>query len=165
MAVKKCSECGEKVSSTAKTCPHCGAKGPAKKRQETSTAIGCVVLLALVLGPCIYFSSSGGGGGGGSSRSAPSVPKTKEESRKEQIERQFSAWDGSHRGLTKLIKASMNDPDSYDHVETVYWDKGDHLVVKTTFRGKNAFGGVVKNWVMAKIDLEGNVIEVISQGP
>jgi hypothetical protein len=100
-----------------------------------------------------------------SSSAKPAAPKTKEELRKERLERQFSAWDGSHRGLTKLIKASMNDPDSYDHVETVYWDKGDHLVVKTTFRGKNAFGGVVKNWVMAKVDLEGNVIEVISQGP
>jgi hypothetical protein len=59
----------------------------------------------------------------------------------------------------------MNDPDSYDHVETRYSDKGDHLIVKTTFRGKNAFGGVVKNWVIAKVDLNGNVIEVISQGP
>ena len=59
----------------------------------------------------------------------------------------------------------MNDPDSYDHFETVYWDKGDHLIVRTTFRGKNAFGGVVKNWVKAKVDLNGNVIEVIEQGP
>lgn len=59
----------------------------------------------------------------------------------------------------------MNDPGSYKHEETAYWDKGDHLIVKTTFRGKTAFGGVVKNWVMAKIDLNGNVIEVVSQGP
>ncbi len=100
-----------------------------------------------------------------SSSSKPSKPKTKEEIRKEKIEEHFSAWDGSHRGLTKLIKKSMNDPDSYDHVETRYSDKGDHLIVKTTFRGKNAFGGVVKNWVIAKVDLDGNVIEVISQGP
>lgn len=30
MAVKKCKECGEKVSTTAKKCPHCGAKPPKK---------------------------------------------------------------------------------------------------------------------------------------
>jgi len=101
----------------------------------------------------------------GDGESASSTPKTPEEIRKERIEKHFSPWDGSHRGLTALIKESMNDPDSYDHVETGYWDKGDHLIVKTTFRGKNAFGGVVKNWVMAKVDLNGNVIEVISQGP
>ena len=75
-------------------------------------------------------------------------------------------WDGSHIELTKIIKNSMNEPDSYEHVETVYWDMGDHLVIKTTFRGKNAFGGVVKNWVKAKADINtGQVIEVIEQGP
>ena len=85
--------------------------------------------------------------------------------REEQLESQFSAWDGSHRGLTKAIKASMNDPDSYKHVETVYWDREDHLVVKTTFRGKNAFGGVVANWVKAKVDLNGSVLAIVEQGP
>lgn len=89
----------------------------------------------------------------------------REKERRERIEKGFSSWDGSHRGLTKHIKEIMNDPDSYDHVETEYWDKGDHLIVKATFRGKNAFGGVVKNWVMARVDLDGNVIAVISQSP
>ena len=83
--------------------------------------------------------------------------KTPEEIRKERIEGGFSAWDGSHRGLEKLIKKTMNDPDSYQHEETSYSDKGDYLLVKTTFRGKNAFGGVVKNWVIAKADLSGNM--------
>lgn len=40
----------------------------------------------------------------------------------------------------------------------------NHLIVLTTFRGKNAFGGVVKNWVKAKVDLNGNVIAVLDQG-
>ena len=84
--------------------------------------------------------------------------------REEKIRKLFSAWDGSHNGLEKLIKETMNDPDSYKHVETVYWDMGNHLVVRTTFRGKNAFGGVVKNWVKAKISLNGEVMEIIEQG-
>ncbi len=88
-----------------------------------------------------------------------------EEPRKERIEKQFSSWSGSHYGLTKLIKEAMNDPNSFEHVETVYVDKGEYLKVKTTYRGKNAFGGVVKNWVWAKVDLKGNVIEIIEQGP
>lgn len=93
------------------------------------------------------------------------APRTKEETRKEQLSEHFSVWDGSHRGLTTVIRTTMHDPSSYKHVKTVYWDKGDHLIVKTTFRGKNVFGGVVKNWVKAKVDLNGNVIEIISQGP
>jgi len=83
------------------------------------------------------------------------------EARKKKIEFQFSAWDGSHRNLERVIKELMNDPDSYDHVETVFWDVGDHLVVRTTFRGKNRFGGVVKNSVKAKVSLDGKVLEIL----
>jgi len=97
--------------------------------------------------------------------SAMNYVKDIEKKRKELLDKQFSGWDGSHIELTKIIKKSMNDPNSYEHVETVYWDMGDHLVVRTTFRGKNAFGGVVKNWVKAKADINtGHVIEVIEQG-
>jgi len=85
------------------------------------------------------------------------------EERKKKIESQFSAWDGSHRNLERVIKESMNDPDSYEHVKTVYWDRGDYLIVKTTFRGKNAFGGVVKNSVTAKVSLDGQVLQILSQ--
>nr|MBC8555682.1 hypothetical protein [Candidatus Brocadiales bacterium] len=82
------------------------------------------------------------------------------------IKAQFSTWDGSHKNLEKLIKKSMNDPDSYEHVETNAWDMKDHLVVKTTFRGKNAFGGTVTNWVKAKVSIDnGKILEVIEQGP
>ncbi len=85
--------------------------------------------------------------------------------RKELIEKQLSGWDGSHIQLTKLIKKAMNDPNSYEHDKTVYWDMGTHLVVRTSYRGKNAFGGVVRNWVKAKTDIKtGTVLKVIEQG-
>lgn len=83
------------------------------------------------------------------------------EIRKKQIEKQFHFWDGSHRNLEWHIKEIMNDPDSYEHVVTTYWDKGDHLVVTTTFRGKNAFGGVVKNSITAIVSLNGDIIQII----
>lgn len=86
-----------------------------------------------------------------------------EKQREELIKSQFSAWDGSHYGLEKYIKRHMNDPDSYDHVETRYLDKGDRLLVITSFRGKNAFGGVVKNSIAAEVSLDGDVLKVISE--
>lgn len=89
---------------------------------------------------------------------------TKKTDREILIEKQFSAWDGSHPQLESMIKEAMNDPDSYEHVETVYWDLQDHLVIRTTYSGKNAFGGRVKNWVKAKVDFEGNVLEIIDEG-
>lgn len=85
------------------------------------------------------------------------------EARKKKIEVQFSLWDGSHKNLEKAIKNSMNDPNSYDHVETEHWDHGDYLVVRTTFRGKNKFGGVVKNSIKAKVSLDGEVLELLDQ--
>lgn len=87
----------------------------------------------------------------------------KEAARKKTIESCFSAWDGAHRNLERYVKDSMNDPDSYDHDETVYWDMKDYLIVNMTFRGKNAFGGVVKNTVKAKVsaDDQCSVIEIL----
>lgn len=88
-----------------------------------------------------------------------------ETDKKVRIENQFSAWNGAHRNLEQYIKEQMNDPDRYKHVETVYWDRGDYLVVKTTFRGKNAFGGVIKNSITAKVSLDGQILEILAQEP
>lgn len=85
--------------------------------------------------------------------------------RKKRIEAGFSPWDGSHIQLSRIIKKTMHDPKSYKHDETKFWDQGEYIIVNTSFRGKNAFGGVVLNWVKAKCDLDGNVIELIEQGP
>ena len=50
-----------------------------------------------------------------------------------------------------------------DHVDTVQWDRLDDLLVGTTTRGTNAIGGVVTNWVLANVDLTGNVIEAVER--
>lgn len=84
-----------------------------------------------------------------------------EAERKKRIENQFSVWNGSHRNLERYIKSIMNDPSSYKHVETVYWDMKTHLVVRTTFRGKNVFGGVVTNSIKAEVSLNGDILDII----
>lgn len=81
----------------------------------------------------------------------------------EKLEKQFSKWNGSHRNLEEIIKKSMNDPSSFEHVETKYWEQGDHIVVLTTFRGKNAFGGVVTNSIKAKVSLERKILEILER--
>ncbi|MFK4132220.1 hypothetical protein ACI2KR_07995 [Pseudomonas luteola] len=86
------------------------------------------------------------------------------EARQKTIEAQFSGWDGSHRGLERIIKASMNDPDSYEHVKTTYSDMGGNRIrVKEVFRGKNGFGGMVLNSITADFTIDGNLIRVVSQ--
>lgn len=114
-----------------------------------------------ILTVCFFiFIAFGSGDDEESKTNADGTPKTE---RQIKVESQFSSWDGSHRGLTDLIKKSMNDPDSYEHIETRFRDDGDNIYVITKFRGANAFGGKVINTVTARVDFSGNVIEVISQ--
>lgn len=80
--------------------------------------------------------------------------------RKKLIEEQFSSWDGSHLALTRYIKNHMNDPKSYQHVETRYGDRGDFIMITTKFRGKNAFGGVVVQTATAMATIDGDLISV-----
>ena len=87
----------------------------------------------------------------------------KEAKRKKLIEEQFSAWDGSHKGLTRMLKKNMRNPDSYEHIETTYRDDGKSLLIKTSYRGQNGFGGMTIGNVTARVDFNGNVLEVISQ--
>lgn len=74
------------------------------------------------------------------------------------ISTQFSAWDGSHKRLVEIVKDNMNDPDSFSHADTVFFDKGSRVLVKMTFRGSNAFGGIVKSMASANFDLNGELI-------
>ena len=88
--------------------------------------------------------------------------KLDEQKKKDElIKKQFSPWDGSHRNLTNFIKDNLKDPDSYEHIKTVYFDKGDHLIVITSYRGNNSYGGKVVESITAKVDFKGNVIEII----
>ena len=96
-----------------------------------------------------------------SNLNANGTPKTEREA---QLSKYFSAWDGSNPTLERLIKNAMNDPDSYEHIETVYWDMTDHIIVRTVYSGNNAFGGRVKNFVKAKLDNEGELVEIIEEG-
>jgi type IV secretory pathway VirB10-like protein len=77
------------------------------------------------------------------------------------INSQFDPWDGSHIQLTELIKQNMNNPDSFKHVETTYTNLGLHVGIKVyeTFRGTNAFGGVVTNQAIATVDYKTNRIQ------
>jgi hypothetical protein len=84
------------------------------------------------------------------------------EARKKQLEKVFSPWDGSVPQLVELVKGSMNDPDSYKLDETRYIDKGDYLIVYMGYRGTNKFGGVVRAMVKAKVDLNGQVLEILA---
>jgi hypothetical protein len=81
--------------------------------------------------------------------------------RKDSIELQFSAWDGSHYTLERLVKSSIRDPDSYQHIKTLWWDTPNGIIVSTRFRSKNGFGGYSVSYVKAKVNIKGDVVKII----
>jgi ribosomal protein L37E len=166
MALTKCPECGKSdVSDKAEQCPNCGfplkktndsksQEKPNKDKRLSDGQLGCLVFFGILI--LIWAISS-------LFNDSPAEKVTPQQSQKSKVESQFSAWDGSHIGLTKYVKSKMNDPDSYEHVETRFEDKGSHILVATKFRGNNKFGGKVLNTILAKVDYNGNVLEIISQ--
>ena len=79
------------------------------------------------------------------------------------IASQFDRWDGSHIKTREAIQSMMNDPESYENVETRYiqYASNDTLMkVVVKFRGKNQFGGVVTQVYTSLIDTAGNVIDL-----
>lgn len=75
----------------------------------------------------------------------------------------FSGWNGSNKELVSTVKAGMHDPDSFEHVETRYTDRGDSFGILMTFRGTNGFGGTVTQQVTANIDKQTRTLSDVSQ--
>lgn len=70
--------------------------------------------------------------------------------RSEQVQALFFA-DGTNYEVIKLVKKNMNDPKSFEHVETSYADNGADVVVFMKFRGNNAFGAKVLSEAVASV--------------
>ena len=55
----------------------------------------------------------------------------------------FSGWNGSNPQFVEAVKNAMSDPDSFEHVETTYYEKGNDLRIKMIYRGKNAYNATI----------------------
>lgn len=80
--------------------------------------------------------------------------------RETQIKNLFNLWDGSQPMVNMAIERKLHNPKSFEHVKTLYLDKGDYILVTVQFRGSNMLGALVLNTAIAKIDLEGNVLDL-----
>lgn len=105
--------------------------------------------------------------------------------RNEWIKIQFSAWDGAHTELEKIIKKNLNDEKSYEHIATSYRDItnesvrdevnkileeagysarveiGDLFII-TEFSAKNGFGGTVKSVAYGISSYNNNTLGLIA---
>ena len=69
---------------------------------------------------------------------ASQTPKTREEL----IAGYFHAFNNSNHSVVNAVKASLSDPDSFDHVKTEYWDQGKTIRVKMDFKAKNGMNAI-----------------------
>ena len=147
-----CQDCSGQVSKKVKACIHCGAKIKKQPTQVTAKqsfiAIGFLIFMFMGI-----FSSTNDNATSSNDNTLPT-----------QIEEQFSPWDGSHRGLEKLIIESLNDPDSYEHIESSFAKDGDTIRVKTSYRARNGYGGMVTAYVLARYTNSGEIVEILEQG-
>jgi hypothetical protein len=121
-----------------------------KKNPGCLVWIGLLLLIGLIGS---IFSS----GDNSKTTEKKSVPQTNEQ----KVSELQSGYDGSIRSVVKYVKNSMNDPDSFEHVETRtgFYEK-ESFIVSMKYRGKNPFGGVITKYIDLKVDYSGNVISV-----
>lgn len=77
------------------------------------------------------------------------------------IEKQFNALHGDHLKLRVSSKNSLKFPDTYEHIETKYWDNKESksITVKSYFNGKNAFGIPQKQCLIATYSYLGDELK------
>lgn len=132
-----------------------------KKHNDKLTFKGCLSIILifsviLFIGWLIF---------GGEDEPEKETPKIYTQAQKDSIwlDEQFDHYDGSNYASVVAIQSIMNNPKSFEHVETHYVDtrgEGDTaLRVFTKFRGTNAYGAIVTQTFISFIDTSGNVID------
>lgn len=152
MTMRACRKCFEPYDSTASKCPKCGEVSASNTRVYILILVLLAGFLLITYMPrnYIHYPVS----------EAEAAAAEAQAERQKSIKNQFSAWSGSHKELEKYIKSSMHDPSSYEHQHTSYIENGDKLTITTSFRGRNSYGAIVLETVVASVDLNGFIISV-----
>ncbi len=129
MALIACGECGQKVSTEAKACPGCGAKVK-KPVGLLGKLFAAAVLIAIV--QCTLKTQD-------RPPATPSPAKAKASPEEDQHVREVV-------GTLRSLRSLMHDPQSFDVESATRAPDGSICIV---YRGKNAFGAVVRNRVVA----------------
>lgn len=159
MALIKCKECDEPMSSSAAACPHCG------KRRTSATTKGCMWLIILVAVASVFaYNMTRDQHQAEASRRAALTPEQRAlEDAAEAAARLPTAFRGA---CLIALKRQLNDPGSAQFGSTTGWpvnteDHGQYSVL-ATFRAKNAFGAYVLGTWDCKVRAEGTDVRVLS---
>lgn len=167
-----CRKCGAPVGLKAKRCSACNtvlraiSASPKSSVGTKNIEHGCSVLGAIgIIGGLIWLLNSCG---------SDDPPKTPEElqseaaaavANKEAGFHCLSAWDGSHSGLVRQLKATLRDPSSFEHDDTIIGPQdgeGRHTIMMR-YRARNGFGGLNIGYVQGTVSnasCDATIIEV-----
>lgn len=121
-----------------------------KKSKEFARKL-FVAFLIMFVGPMLFFKIACSG---------KEVKLSKSELHKKNIEKMF-LWDGGpQRELFNLVNNDLNDPKSFEHINT-YWIEGNGAIsIIMTFTAKNGFGGTMKKTVSVESDTLGHITKI-----
>ncbi|MFH1732752.1 MAG: hypothetical protein ABIF82_14025 [Planctomycetota bacterium] len=130
----RCKTCRKPVAKSAKTCPHCGAKGPIEEQAQKAAAIGCAVILlgaiALAVGPC--------------SSVFRTDPKVK--AHEEKYGNKLEAFVAAQQFVEKRLLSPGSASFGWQGSEECVTDLGDgRYEVKGWVDSDNAFGAKIRN--------------------
>jgi hypothetical protein len=144
MALKACKECKKEVSSSAKTCPHCGVSNPAVSSADTIKGLIAVALIGWAI--YAYFGSS-------TSKpdevaTAPAKPSDAECMKDIQCWMERKLPEASYpceKAVEKLAKYSVKWTDStfefkFDHMRWADQAKGQIIYIGDKVQFQNGFG-------------------------
>lgn len=130
MALIKCEECGNDVSTEAKACPKCGAK--VKKPASRLSKLVVVLIGVAIIGSIVTAEPE-----------APPPPATPEQTAEKAAEK--AAADKRFHlaaGMVTTLKDAVADRDSL--VVDSLWVNDDASVLCAEYRARNGFGGMVR---------------------
>ena len=159
MAMTKCKECGNEISSKADSCPKCGAK---VKRTSAFTKFVLVLIVTGVVGSIIGTIQRSGEQAEQAKAEAARRAQLSSEQRTTEDKQRAEARAAKNKAkleeevafqkaliLARAVKHDAKDPQSVDFSKAFVTEDG---TVALTFRAKNSFGALVINYAVLTKD-------------
>lgn len=147
MALTPCRECGAQVSTRARACPRCGAR---VRRTSLFTKMVLIFFGFALVGTVVGNVTSQMERAREITRQAELTPEERETERRAkeaatQAKAEREANFQKVLAVAQTVKQAANDPKSIEFEEALMTDAG---AIAIKFRGRNAFGGLIVNYVV-----------------
>lgn len=158
MALEKCKECGNEISTKAKACPKCGVE--IKRTSGLTKLIAGIIVFMIIFG--IIESSNmqerqQAAASAEQARVAALTPAIRAKEEADKLE--TDQFHGANGACMEFIKQRLNDPGSAEFMhssQSHYNHKGNLWTIQRPVRAKNAMGALVLKDFQCELKFDGN---------